>query len=349
MNALQQKLLSIALEFKKVCERFNLVYYMCGGSLLGAVRHKGFIPWDDDMDFCMPRSDYNKLINLYKNNPDIFPKNINLRFLDYSSILHKNKKYPRYSSIDSNFESNIIESNLQNHPASIDNSIYWEAFIKIEDSNTTNFRKTYLNWYVINPKINYATYHTMGVNIDIFPMESWGENLEEAKNNAKITKEMFEYFRVRLMFPQYKPYIKDRKFITKMLKSIEYSYKYGNNIINNFLINYKKKKVDNFTESIYKKQTTTLQAWNLVAWENIFFDKNDLVEFIDLPFENTSFKAPKNYHNILKAQYKNYMDLPPENERVSPHLSEYINLNLPYKNFKYPHFITPIYTPIPLD
>ncbi len=62
LKALHSKLLGILLAFDDVCRRHSLRYGICGGSLLGAVRHGGFIPWDDDLDTCMPRADYELLI-----------------------------------------------------------------------------------------------------------------------------------------------------------------------------------------------------------------------------------------------------------------------------------------------
>ena len=64
MNDLQKKQLELLKAFISVCEKHHLKYFMVGGSALGAVRHKGFIPWDDDIDVGMPREDYDKYITL---------------------------------------------------------------------------------------------------------------------------------------------------------------------------------------------------------------------------------------------------------------------------------------------
>lgn len=57
--------LNILLKFDDYCQENNLRYYLAGGTLLGAIRHKGFIPWDDDIDVCMPRPDYERFIRSY--------------------------------------------------------------------------------------------------------------------------------------------------------------------------------------------------------------------------------------------------------------------------------------------
>ena len=53
-------------DFHEFCVKNNLRYYMVGGTLLGAIREKGFIPWDDDVDFAMPRPDYERFISEYR-------------------------------------------------------------------------------------------------------------------------------------------------------------------------------------------------------------------------------------------------------------------------------------------
>ena len=49
-----------------LCEKHNLRYFLSYGTLIGAIRHKGFNPWDDDIDIAMPRDDYNRLLDIMR-------------------------------------------------------------------------------------------------------------------------------------------------------------------------------------------------------------------------------------------------------------------------------------------
>ena len=80
----------------EICEKNHLRYYLIGGSLLGAMRHKGFIPWDDDIDVGLPRPDYNRFVQIAK---DYLPAHMDIRTMTsdpnykcYFTRLINNKK-----------------------------------------------------------------------------------------------------------------------------------------------------------------------------------------------------------------------------------------------------------------
>lgn len=66
LNSLHCNLFESLCELKRICEKHNLTYFLAYGTLLGAIRHQGFIPWDDGIDTAMPRPDFNKFCKIVK-------------------------------------------------------------------------------------------------------------------------------------------------------------------------------------------------------------------------------------------------------------------------------------------
>ncbi len=64
LNRLKQVELDILKDFVQICKKYDLPYFATGGTAIGAIRHQGFIPWDDDIDVCMLRKDYDKFMEV---------------------------------------------------------------------------------------------------------------------------------------------------------------------------------------------------------------------------------------------------------------------------------------------
>jgi len=102
-NKLKQIQLEMFIEFIRVCEKEHLQWFVVGGTALGAVRHSGFIPWDDDIDVAMPREDYDKFIKVAQ---PYLPKHIFLQTIDtdkeyvnnFAKIRNSNTTYVETSS-----------------------------------------------------------------------------------------------------------------------------------------------------------------------------------------------------------------------------------------------------------
>ena len=66
LRRLHMRLVEILADIDRVCRQNGLRYFLGGGTALGAIRHGGFIPWDDDMDLCMPRTDFDRFVPLFR-------------------------------------------------------------------------------------------------------------------------------------------------------------------------------------------------------------------------------------------------------------------------------------------
>lgn len=87
----QFKMLDELIEVDRICKKYNIKYWIDSGTFLGAVRHRGFIPWDDDLDVCMLSEDYKKFLNIAK-------KELNNRFFLDNKLTDKST-YFDYSRI----------------------------------------------------------------------------------------------------------------------------------------------------------------------------------------------------------------------------------------------------------
>ncbi|MEG0830372.1 MAG: LicD family protein [Anaerovoracaceae bacterium] len=182
----QKHLLMLFKEINEICQRHDIVYYMAGGTLIGAVRHKGFIPWDDDMDLLMTRDNWHKFIEVTKTD---IPEN---RVLDCQEM---NRDYPNMFGRYADTTSTAIHKNQVLGDGIAGYVIDIFVLDPISDSEIDQFKYTsdiMLYSDLINPSLNYS--YRWNLNGDRF-----NEYYSKMKRHGKeavlsqLEKEMFSY------------------------------------------------------------------------------------------------------------------------------------------------------------
>lgn len=264
-DVLKNKLLEMAVVFHNFCQENGIAYYMLGGTMLGTVRHKGFIPWDDDMDFGMMREDYDRFVSL-------------------------KYKFPQGFSVNT-------------HDGNKD---YEYGFCKIYDESTTYIEQGY------NDK------HIGGVYIDIFPIDSAGDDYSNALKMAnKIYKKSFVLSCIYHKGKR-KTFLKD--VAAKMFGLLPKGPKWFDWLYDT--VKKFKGKQTKYVLNVYGAHV----AKEVVPRD--FFGKPTLYDF-----ENTQFYGVEKSDEYLKSLYGDYMTPPPEDKRGG-HNIVYVDFNTPYKEYK---------------
>ncbi len=257
LRKLQLTELEILRELDRVCRKHNLRYYIVGGTLIGAVRHKGFIPWDDDIDVSMPRKDFDKLCKVAKE-----------EFAD-DFFLQTRKT---------------------------DKNCYF-YYAKLRKNGT----------YFGEDKFEHTKLHK-GIFMDIFPLDYIPEN-------TALQKLFFRGFSMLT------------GFICSKEKTTEFLYK---NMSLPFIVTFR------LLQCILPK-CLLLGMRNLIGKLSNILSKKKLLaslsgfhgypmeiapekwwgEGCDIEFEGLTVRAPSQYHTLLTHMFGDYMQLPPEEERIN--------------------------------
>ena len=251
-------LLDVIIEIDSICRENDIRYSLAGGTLLGAVRHKGFIPWDDDIDIFMPRPDYE-------------------RFIDYCEV---------------NQVGFYLLSNRSKD--------FGYCFAKACSNSTV----------IVEELVTYTDY-SIGVYVDIFPIDGLGIEYKAALKRIKTVRFKHELLVASNWTRFFKS--KTRSWIYEPIRLAFYCL---SRIVNKnklaISLDKKFKRID-FDLSGYAGAIMGSYGIKEIMPTEIYS------KYMDIEFEGVKFKAIEDYDKYLSNLYGDYMKLPPIDKRISHH------------------------------
>ena len=144
-------MLEMLVEFDAICQKHDLQYWLDSGTLLGAVRHKGFIPWDDDIDLSMPVEDYNKFI-------EIGASELSSNIFFQTKETDPNFKFD-YMKLRSN-KASIVEFHEEGREIGYHQGIFVDIFPMLTLSNSAFHKKFYDSIFQSIRSVSAVSLHT---------------------------------------------------------------------------------------------------------------------------------------------------------------------------------------------
>ena len=281
-------------EFARVCKKYNLKWFAWGGTLLGAARHKGFIPWDDDVDLAMLRPDYNKFVK----------------------IAAEEFKYPYFFDNWYNYRLEIDEnhsdpSELQFpliRKDSMQQSFPFGPMIKIRDCRTTMI------------EVNNRKYTNQGIWIDIFPIDilppfSDAQQLRNCALAREILMAAIFPYRIRQAMETKQPLLISYEDMKKFLVlSYHQRGTYFDNLSNEIF--FRSPRVGTLFGNYWSNRT------------DLSIEIENFDEIVYMPFENIEIPAPIGWENYLKMAYGDWRKM----VYTHSHATEY-SADIPYSEY----------------
>lgn len=258
----REELKNVQLDLLKVVDKFcrdnNIKYFLAYGTLIGAIRHKGFIPWDDDIDLMMKREDYDKFISLFPHKGT-----------------DKNPYYVGAIEIDDN---------------------YPYPFAKIQNCKTA-----------IDEELDYN--YDMGCNIDLFPIDNMPDDQNKGKRVMKKTLILEKILWVKAL-----RIIKRRGILKNAFLAISHL------VLSVIPMKSLLKAINKNARQYSRINSNTVGlVTSYMPSMSYHIDKSLFDDAIDVDFEGYQFMAPKEYDKLLRILYGDYMQLPPEEQRIPKH------------------------------